>query len=117
MLTRKHTSERMSRIVIHNDTVYLCGQVADDRNADITIQTMQTLNKIEGLLSEANSDKNHLLSVTIYLKSMDDFAKMNQAWEGWLNPSFAPARACVRAEMASPELLVEMSVVAAVKVE
>ena len=117
MLTRKHTSERMSRIVIHNDTVYLCGQVADDRNADITVQTEQTLNKIESLLSEANSDKDHLLSVTIYLKNMDDFAEMNKAWESWLNPSFAPARACVRAEMASPELLVEMSVVAAVKDE
>ena len=51
----------MSRIVIHNDTVYLCGQVADDRNADIAIQTMQTLDKIESLLLEANSDKDHLL--------------------------------------------------------
>lgn len=107
----------MSRIVIHNGTVFLCGQVAEDRNADIAVQTKQTLQKIDGLLSEAGSDKDHLLSVTIYLKDMGDFAEMNKVWESWLNPSFAPARACVRAEMASPELLVEMSVVAAVKVE
>lgn len=117
MVTRKHTNERMSRIVIHNETIYLCGQVADDRNADITIQTEQTLKKIDSLLAEAKSDKDHVLSVTIYLKNMDDFAAMNQVWEGWLNPDFAPARACVKAEMASPELLVEMSVVAAVKVD
>lgn len=117
MLKRQHTSERMSRIVTHNDTIYLCGQVADNRSADIKVQTLQTLNKIENLLSEANSDKNHLLSVTIYLKNMNDFAEMNKVWESWLNPTFAPARACVKAEMASSELLIEMSVVAAGKIE
>ncbi len=105
----------MSRIVIHNETIYLCGQVADDREAGITIQTEQTLAKIDQLLAEASSDKEHLLSVTIYLKNMQDFAEMNVAWEQWINGFAPPARACVRAEMASPQLLVEMSVIAAVK--
>ena len=105
----------MSRIVIHNNTVYLCGQVADDRDASIKIQTQQTLDKIDNLLAEANSDRNHLLSVTIYLKDMDNFAEMNEVWDQWIDDGFAPARACVNAAMASQELLVEISIIAAVK--
>jgi enamine deaminase RidA (YjgF/YER057c/UK114 family) len=114
-IDRKHTSQRMSRIVTHNNTVYLCGQVTKDRNAGIKIQTQQTLEKIETLLAEANSDRNHLLSVTIYLKNMKDFAEMNSVWDNWIEEGNAPARACVNAAMASEELLVEMSVIAAVK--
>jgi enamine deaminase RidA (YjgF/YER057c/UK114 family) len=114
-IDRKQTTQRMSRIVTHNQTVYLCGQVTKDRDAGIRIQTRQTLEKIDALLAEANSDKNHLLSVTIYLKNMADFAEMNLVWENWINPGFAPARACVNAAMASEELLVEMTVIAAVK--
>ena len=114
-ISRKHGNQRMSRIVIHNETIYLCGQVTDDREAGITVQTEQTLAKIDRLLAEANSDRDHLLSVTIYLKSMQDFAEMNAVWDQWTNEGAAPARACVRAEMASPQLLVEMSVIAAVK--
>jgi enamine deaminase RidA (YjgF/YER057c/UK114 family) len=44
---------------------------------------------------------------------MDDFADMNLAWEDWISPEQAPARATVQALMASPDLLVEMTVVAA----
>lgn len=114
-ISRKHSNQRMSHIVIHNETIYLCGQVTDDREAGITVQTEQTLAKIDRLLAEARSDRDHLLSVTIYLKSMQDFAEMNAVWDQWTNQGTPPARACVRAEMASPQLLVEMSVIAAVK--
>ncbi len=114
-IQRHQVQQRMSRIVIHNETIYLCGQVATDRTADITVQTKQTLEKIEILLAEAGSDSHHLLSVTIYLKDMSDFAAMNEVWDNWVAEGHAPARACVNAAMASPELLVEMSVTAAVK--
>ena len=114
-IQRKHTTKRMSRIVVHNNTIYLCGQVTDDRDAGIKVQTQQTLDKIDRLLAEAHSDRNHLLSVTIYLKDMDDFAAMNEVWDQWIDDGFAPARACVNAAMASQELLVEISVIAAVK--
>ncbi len=115
MIERKHSNQRMSRIVIHNRTVYLCGQVATDRNADIATQTSETLAKIEQLLEESGSGKNHILATTIYLKDMADFAGMNEVWDAWIEQGHAPARACVEAAMASPELLVEMSVIAAVK--
>lgn len=115
MIERQQTKQRMSRIVTHNNTVYLCGQVCKDATKDITEQTETMLEKVDELLVEANSDREHLLSATIYVRDMKDFAAMNAVWDSWVPAGHAPARACVEARMARPELLVEISVVAAVK--
>jgi hypothetical protein len=69
-ITRHHSNQRMSQIVIHGDTVYLAGQVADDASADITVQTRQVLQKIEKLLGEAGSDQRR--SGSRYLFHLDE---------------------------------------------
>jgi len=113
-IQRLHTNNRMSQIVINRGTVYLAGQVADDLSAGIEQQTRETLAAIEALLAEAGSDKRHILSVTIYLKDIDShFAGMNAVWDQWLPEGVAPARATVEAKLCEPEILVELSVVAA----
>jgi len=112
-IERLDTANRMSKAVIHNNTVYFCGQVAKDIPADIANQTMTTLEKIEDLLDRVGSDKSKLLSVTVYIADMKYFSAMNEVWDAWVEPGTAPARACVEAKMARPELLVEMSVIAA----
>ena len=114
-IERLETGQRMSRIVKHNGTIYLCGQVAADANKDITEQTQTMLDKVEVLLEQAGSDKEHMLSATLYIRDMKDFAAMNTVWDAWVPHGHAPARACVEARMARPELLVEISVVAAEK--
>ncbi|MGR5503624.1 RidA family protein [Vibrio sp. DNB22_10_4] len=113
MIERLHTKERMSRIVKHNGTIYLCGQVCADATKDITEQTQTMLDKVEALLLEAGSDKQHMLSATIYLKDMQDFQAMNAVWDAWVPAGHAPARACVTGDMAREALLVEISVIAA----
>ncbi|MEP1553798.1 MAG: DUF480 domain-containing protein [Paraglaciecola sp.] len=114
-IVRKETKQRMSRIVIHQGTVYLCGQVCADATKGIEQQTQTMLDKVEQLLEDAGSDKEHMLSATLYIKDMQDFAAMNQVWDNWVPEGYAPARACVQASMARPELLVEISVIAAQK--
>ena len=114
-ITRTHIGQRMSKIVIHNGTIYLCGQVAEDHSQGIKEQTRAMLNEVESLLKEAGSDKNHILSATIYLKSMDLFEEMNEIWDNWVPEGHAPARACVEARMVDEEYLIEISVIAAVK--
>ena len=113
-ITRFETKQRMSRIVIHNNTAYLCGQVALDANTDITEQTKTMLDKVDHLLESIDSNRKKILSATIYLKDMADFQKMNAVWDSWVPEGYAPARACVQAQMARPELLVEISVIAAI---
>lgn len=112
-ITRKHTGQRMSQIVIHGDTIYLAGQVAADAHAGIGEQTRQVLDKIETLLGEAGSDNSKILSAQIWLTSMGHFAQMNEVWDAWLPEGVAPARACIEARLASPDLLVEIGIVAA----
>ncbi len=114
-IERIETAQRMSRIVKHNGTVYLCGQVGADANTGITEQTQTMLDKVDLLLEQAGSDREHILSATIYIRDMKDFAAMNAVWDAWVPEGYAPARACVEARMARPELLVEVSIVAAEK--
>ena len=112
-ITRHHGNQRMSQIVIHGDTIYLAGQVAADASADITVQTQQVLQKVDKLLSEAGSDNSKILSAQIWIASMGHFAAMNAVWDAWVPEGNAPARACIEARLASPDLLVEVGIVAA----
>jgi enamine deaminase RidA (YjgF/YER057c/UK114 family) len=115
MIERFETGTRMSRIVKHNGTIYLCGQVCKDATQGIKEQTLSMLEKVETLLEQAGSDKEHILSATLYIKDMQDFAAMNEVWDSWVPEGHAPARACVEASMARDVLLVEISVIAAEK--
>ena len=112
-ITRNHTNSRMSQSVIHGNTVYLAGQVASDSSANITVQTEQVLDKIDKLLNEAGSDKSKILSAQIWLTSIGHYAEMNQVWDSWVPEGDAPARACIEARLASPDLLVEIGIIAA----
>jgi hypothetical protein len=73
----------------------------------------QVLAQIDALLAEAGTDKSHLLSATIFLPDIADFAEMNVIWEKWVAPGATPARATVEAALAGPEYMVEIQVVAA----
>ncbi|MBB2494070.1 RidA family protein [Aquipseudomonas ullengensis] len=113
-IQRLRTEKRYSEIVIHNGTVYLAGQLADDYAGDIREQTRQTLANVDRFLAEAGSDKSKILSVTIYLKDMAaDYAGLNEVWDAWVAEGAAPGRACVEAAMYDPRVLVEMMVIAA----
>lgn len=115
MIERQETKQRMSRIVKHNGVIYLCGQVCSDSDQGITEQTQSMLAKVDQLLQQAGSDREHILSATIYVKDMLYFSDMNAVWDAWVPEGHAPARACVAAKMAREELLVEISVIAAEK--
>jgi enamine deaminase RidA (YjgF/YER057c/UK114 family) len=112
-IQRFDQNHRRSRCVVHGGTVYLAGQVADDKTSGIVEQTRQALRKVDELLSDAGTDRSRLLSATIWLKNMDDFAGMNSVWDAWVVPEATPARCCGRAELADPAYLVEIIVVAA----
>ena len=112
-IVRMGTTERMSKIVVHKNTIYLCGQVADNGDAPIGPQTENMLAKVEKLLGQVGSGKENILSATIYLRDIKDFEGMNAVWDKWIPEGHAPARACVEARLARPDLLVEVSVIAA----
>ena len=112
VIKRLQVATRYSEAAIFKGVVYLAGQVPNDATQDIQGQTAQVLAMIDDLLAQSGSSKNHLLSVTIYLQDMNDYAGMNTVWDAWLNQGFAPPRACVQAALAHPDWKVEMVVVA-----
>lgn len=108
-------SQRFSQIVIHNHTVYLAGQVSQLVEGDITAQSEDVFAKIDALLAQAGSDKNHVLSAQIWLADMGDYDGMNAAWDAWLSGVGAPVRACVESPMAKKHYRVEIMVIAAMR--
>lgn len=111
-MKKLHSNQRMSQIVIHNQTIYLSGQVGGI-DEDVAAQTLTCLDKVEKLLEEVGSNKSKILSATVWLKSMEDFAAMNTVWDQWFDDTQPPARACGESVLAHPDLLVEVTVIAA----
>ncbi len=105
---------RMSDAVVHGNTVYLAGHVADAaKGRSVTEQTKDVLAQIDETLAEAGTDKTKILSATIYLSDIKTFAEMNAVWDGWVSQGNTPARATVEAKLAHPDYTVEIVVVAA----
>ena len=89
-IQRLHVGPRLSQVVIHGDTVYTAGIVADDPSADAAGQTRQILSKIDQYLAEAGSDKTKILTATIWLADMKDFPAMNTMWDPWVPQGATP---------------------------
>ncbi len=111
MIERMEIGQRMSKIVKHNGTVYLCGQVG--AGDTITEQTEDCLARVDALLKQAGSSREQILQAIIWLSDMKYFAEMNAVWDAWVPEGHAPARACGEAKLARPELKVEVIVTAA----
>jgi enamine deaminase RidA (YjgF/YER057c/UK114 family) len=113
-IKRFETNQRMSRVVQCNGFTFVGGQTAVDRTQDIKGQTAQVLEKIDNFLAQAGLDKTRILSAQVWLSDIEaNFAGMNEVWDAWAPEGHAPARATVESRLAAPDLLVEITVIAA----
>ena len=110
-IRRIDAGPRMSDIVIHNNTVYLAGQVGE--GTTVAEQTRDILAQVDAALAKAGTDKSKLLQAIIWLDDMANFAEMNAAWDAWVDPANTPARATGEAKLAAPKYKVEIIVTAA----
>jgi enamine deaminase RidA (YjgF/YER057c/UK114 family) len=113
-IERHDVAARMSKVVVHGDTVYLAGIVAENPKGKSTgEQAKDILSQIDKFLAKAGTDKSKLLSANIWITDMGNFAEMNAAWDAWVSTGNTPARATVEARLASPDYKIEIMVVAA----
>jgi enamine deaminase RidA (YjgF/YER057c/UK114 family) len=113
-IQRFETGARMSKIVIHGDTVYLAGFTAvKSVGQGVGEQTREILEIIDGHLKTASTDKSKLLKATIWLSDIRTVEEMNKVWDAWVPAGHAPARACIEALLQGPEKKVEIQVTAA----
>ena len=103
----------LSRAVEYNGMVFLAGLTADDYSLDIKGQTEQVLKKIDKYLAAAGTNKSRLISAVIYINKMANKEDMNKVWQVWMDKANPPARACVEAQLGSPNTLLEIMVTAA----
>ncbi|MFC0716877.1 RidA family protein [Luteimonas padinae] len=112
-MTRIDAGPRMSEACIHGGIAYLAGQVPETAGADIEVQTREVLDAVDALLAQAGTDKTRVLRAQVYLADLADFDGMNRAWDAWVVPGQAPARATVEARLADAGWKVEIVVTAA----
>ena len=112
-IRRIDPGSRMSEAVVKGNRIYCSGMIPEDTSLDITGQVKQVLFEIDSLLAKGGSDKTKILTATIWLADIGDFAAMNAVWDAWVVPGQAPARATVQAKMNDPKMKVEIMVVGA----
>ena len=108
---------RLSDAVVHGDTVYLAGQVADKPVPSAAKQTQQILKNIDKLLKQCGSDKSKILKCNIWLSDIRYYDEMNKVWDQWVaaDSKNSPPRATVEAALANPKYRIEIVVTAAQK--
>ena len=111
-INRMGKSARMSQAVVHGGVVYLAGQVG--KGDSVTAQTREVLANVDKWLAEVGTSKSNILSATVWITDMADFAEMKAVWDAWVDPANPPARACTEAALATPEYKVEVMVTAAI---
>ncbi len=98
------------------DYIFVSGQVglvdADGKKLEtVEAQTKQCLENIKKILAVAGSSLADVVKVTVFLSRLDDFAKMNEAYQGYFQKDF-PARTTAIAGLVHPRILVEIECVA-----
>ncbi len=102
------------KAVVHGETIYLSGMVAEDKSSSFGGQTTQILEKIDAVLRTMDSDASQLLFAMIYLSDMKGKDEMNAAWAAFFKSKDLPARATVGVAQLGPQTLIEVVATAAV---
>ncbi|EPR4993611.1 RidA family protein [Vibrio navarrensis] len=114
---RINPGNRWSDITVFNGIAHFVEVADSDTSVDMKGQVEQILSQAEVQLAKIGSDRSRVLSVTIYVTDFAHFDALNQVWDNWFPQGCAPSRACVKAELADPNYLVEMAFVAAAGAE
>lgn len=83
------------------------GEIADT----IEQQAEQAFTNICNLVEDAGSAVDKIIKTTVFIKNMDDFAKVNEIYATYFTGAF-PARSCVEVARLPKDLLIEVEVTA-----
>lgn len=108
-----------SQAVAYNGVLYCSGQIPLDPatglivEGDVTIQTERVLENLKAVLEAAGSSLGQVLKTTVFIKDMNEFAKVNEVYGRYFGESL-PARATVEVARLPRDVRVEIEAIAAV---
>lgn len=100
-----------------NGILYISGQIPVDPATGklvegIEKETHQVMRNLEAILTEAGMSFKNVVKASIFLKSMDDFATVNEIYASYLDASAYPARETVQVSCLPKNVDVEISMIA-----
>ena len=106
-----------SQAIKTNGFIFTSGQIAIDPTTqqviqgDIAAQTDRVLRNLSEILEAAGSGLGKVVRATVFLKSMNDFAAMNEVYGRYFTQA-PPARSTVEIARLPKDVLVEIDVIA-----
>jgi len=98
--------------------IFISGQVSDPKKKGVGEQTLSAFEKIKSILEASGAHVSNIVKVSVFLKNMDDFKNMNQAYSEFFEQNGVkekfPARSTIEATCPMPEALVEIDAIAAI---
>lgn len=107
-----------NQAILSGNTLYTSGQIAINPktgelvNSSIEAETKQVLENLNALLAEVNMTFENVIKTTIFVKNMNDFAKINTVYGSYFNAETAPARETVEVGNLPLFVNVEISMIA-----
>ena len=106
-----------SQAILSNNTLYCSGQIAINPETgdlvmdNITNETTQVMKNISEVLKSADMDFSNVVKCSIFMKNIDDYAKINKVYALSFN-NHHPAREAVEVSALPKNVNVEISVIA-----
>lgn len=106
-----------SQAIVANGFIFVSGQTPlvpetmEIVSEDVQEQTRQALKNVQAILEAAGYSLNDVVKTTVFIKNMNDFAKINQIYAEFFN-EHKPARACVEVARLPKDVLVEIECIA-----
>lgn len=108
-----------SQAIRAGNTLYLAGQIPIDpktgellKDAPIEVQTRLVIENLKAVLAADGMTLANVVSTTVYLKDLNDFAKLNEVYGGYFNGPTPPARATVQVARLPRDVAVEIGAIA-----
>lgn len=115
-IVRTGRNGRRSSCVAYGSTLYISGITTNDLDLDITEQTEDVFRQLDKLMEYHNTNKNHILTATVFLHTMEEYGKFNRVWDRWIVEGYEPTRSVVETKFPVDQYKVKVSLVVALEV-
>ncbi len=98
-------------LVFTSGVIPIIPETGELETGSIEAQAEQALKNLAALLQEAGTSTDKTIKTTVFIKNMDDFAKVNEVYAKYFTSDF-PARSCVEVARLPKDVLIEIEAIA-----